>query len=66
MEGKCCTEVCPEFNKITDNAIIPLTERVVDIDNGQLGWREVRFRRRSAVVLEIVLVSISSRQAQPA
>jgi succinate dehydrogenase / fumarate reductase iron-sulfur subunit len=27
---KCCTEVCPEHIKITDNAIIPLKERVAD------------------------------------
>jgi succinate dehydrogenase / fumarate reductase, iron-sulfur subunit len=27
---KCCTTVCPEGIKITDNAIIPLKERVVD------------------------------------
>ena len=27
---KCCTQVCPEEIKITDNAIIPLKERVVD------------------------------------
>jgi succinate dehydrogenase / fumarate reductase iron-sulfur subunit len=27
---KCCTTVCPEEIKITDNAIIPLKERVVD------------------------------------
>ena len=27
---KCCTEVCPEHIKITDNGIIPLKERVVD------------------------------------
>ncbi len=27
---KCCTVVCPENIKITDNAIIPLKERVVD------------------------------------
>ncbi len=26
---KCCTEVCPEHIKITDNAIIPLKERIV-------------------------------------
>ena len=26
---KCCTEVCPEHIKITDNGIIPLKERVV-------------------------------------
>jgi len=27
---RCCTEVCPEHINITDNAIIPLKERVVD------------------------------------
>ena len=27
---KCCTEVCPEHIHITDNALIPLKERVAD------------------------------------
>ncbi len=27
---KCCTEVCPEGIRITDNAIIPMKERVAD------------------------------------
>ena len=27
---KCCTKVCPENITITDNAIIPLKERIVD------------------------------------
>jgi succinate dehydrogenase / fumarate reductase iron-sulfur subunit len=27
---KCCTEICPEGIHITDNAIIPLKERVID------------------------------------
>ena len=27
---KCCTQVCPEHITITDNAIIPLKERIVD------------------------------------
>lgn len=27
---KCCTEVCPEHIRITDNAIIPMKERVAD------------------------------------
>jgi succinate dehydrogenase / fumarate reductase iron-sulfur subunit len=27
---KCCTKVCPEHIGITDNAIIPMKERVVD------------------------------------
>jgi succinate dehydrogenase / fumarate reductase iron-sulfur subunit len=25
---RCCTEICPEHINITDNAIIPLKERV--------------------------------------
>ena len=28
---KCCQEVCPEHIKVTDNAIIPLKERVADL-----------------------------------
>ncbi|MDQ5855959.1 MAG: succinate dehydrogenase/fumarate reductase iron-sulfur subunit [Actinomycetota bacterium] len=28
---KCCTEVCPKHIKITDNALIPMKERVADI-----------------------------------
>ena len=35
---KCCTEVCPEGIKITDNAIIPMKERVADDY-----WDPVRF-----------------------
>ncbi len=27
---KCCTKVCPEHITITDNALIPMKERVVD------------------------------------
>ena len=27
---RCCTDVCPEHIQITDNAIIPIKERVVD------------------------------------
>jgi succinate dehydrogenase / fumarate reductase iron-sulfur subunit len=27
---KCCTEVCPADIHITDNAIIPMKERIVD------------------------------------
>jgi len=40
---KCCTEVCPESIKITDNAIIPLKERVVDdfFDPLRWAWRKV-------------------------
>ena len=35
---KCCTEVCPEHIKITDNAIIPMKERVVDVKYDPLRW----------------------------
>jgi succinate dehydrogenase / fumarate reductase iron-sulfur subunit len=34
---KCCTKVCPEHITITDNAIIPLKERVVDRHFDPLG-----------------------------
>ena len=34
---KCCTKVCPESITITDNAIIPLKERVVDQHFDPLG-----------------------------
>ena len=41
---KCCTEVCPEDIHITDNAIIPLKERVVDQYYDPLVWlvRKIR------------------------
>ena len=35
---KCCTEVCPEHIKLTDNAIIPLKERVADIYFDPVMW----------------------------
>jgi succinate dehydrogenase / fumarate reductase iron-sulfur subunit len=35
---KCCTEVCPEDIHITDNAIIPLKERVVDARYDPIAW----------------------------
>ena len=35
---KCCSEVCPEGIRITDNAIIPLKERVVDEFYDPLVW----------------------------
>lgn len=35
---RCCTEVCPEHINITDNAIIPLKERVVDRYYDPLTW----------------------------
>ena len=35
---KCCSEVCPEGIHITDNAIIPLKERVVDRKYDPIAW----------------------------
>jgi len=41
---KCCTKVCPEHITITDNAIIPLKERVVDefYDPFAWLWKKIR------------------------
>jgi succinate dehydrogenase / fumarate reductase, iron-sulfur subunit len=43
---KCCTEVCPEDIHITDNAIIPLKERVVDARYDPLTRLARALRRR--------------------
>ncbi|HEU0008308.1 MAG TPA: succinate dehydrogenase/fumarate reductase iron-sulfur subunit [Verrucomicrobiae bacterium] len=42
---KCCTHVCPEDIAITDNAIIPLKERVVDEFYDPLGWLWKKMKR---------------------
>ena len=42
---KCCTEVCPEHIHITDNAIIPLKERMADSYFDPVRWL-ARFGRR--------------------
>ncbi len=44
---KCCTEVCPEHIRITDNGIIPMKERVVDryYDPVMMLWNKVRGKR---------------------
>ncbi|MCL5076726.1 MAG: hypothetical protein M1288_01180, partial [Actinobacteria bacterium] len=44
---KCCTEVCPEHIKITDNAIIPLKERVVDASYDPISWLGRKITRRT-------------------
>jgi hypothetical protein len=44
---KCCTEVCPEHIKITDNAIIPLKERVVDASYDPVAWLGRKIRNRT-------------------
>ena len=43
---KCCSEVCPEHIKITDNAIIPMKERVVDRRYDPLVWLGRKIFRR--------------------
>jgi succinate dehydrogenase / fumarate reductase iron-sulfur subunit len=47
---KCCTDVCPEHIRITDNAIIPLKERVADeyYDPFRLLWRKLRGQSAAA------------------
>ncbi len=44
---KCCSEVCPEGIHITDNALIPMKERVVDRKYKPLTWLGSTIRRRS-------------------
>jgi len=44
---KCCGEVCPENIHITDNALIPMKERVVDRKYVPLTWLGNTIRRRT-------------------
>ena len=48
---KCCTEVCPEHIHITDNAIIPLKERMADEFFDPVVWllRKLRGPARAGV-----------------
>ncbi|MHB1969969.1 MAG: succinate dehydrogenase/fumarate reductase iron-sulfur subunit, partial [Acidimicrobiales bacterium] len=55
----CCTEVCPEHIKITDNAIIPLKERVVDAHYDPLAWLGRTIRRMK-------MASAAAAAVQPA
>ena len=48
---KCCTEVCPESIHITDNAIIPLKERVVDSYYDPVAWLGRKIGRRGRKAL---------------
>ncbi|GAA2996765.1 succinate dehydrogenase/fumarate reductase iron-sulfur subunit [Streptomyces fulvorobeus] len=43
---KCCTEVCPENIRITDNALIPLKERAADRAYDPLVWLGNKIGRR--------------------
>ena len=42
-------EVCPEGIHITDNAIIPLKERVVDAHYDPVAWLGRKIRRKTKV-----------------
>ncbi|MGX7826850.1 succinate dehydrogenase/fumarate reductase iron-sulfur subunit [Actinokineospora sp. 24-640] len=44
---KCCTEVCPEHIKITDNALIPMKERVADRKYDPIVWLGNKLFKRS-------------------
>src|SRR5918996_17905 len=57
---KCCTEVCPEGIKITDNAIIPMKERVVDRSFDPVVWLGARIRRRDTRIEPDVAPSSAS------
>ncbi|GAA1857388.1 succinate dehydrogenase/fumarate reductase iron-sulfur subunit [Myceligenerans crystallogenes] len=43
---RCCTDVCPEGIKITDNALIPMKERVADRRYDPLVWLGRTISRR--------------------
>lgn len=46
---KCCTDVCPEGIQITDNALIPMKERVVDRRYDPIVWLGNKiFKRKGA------------------
>ena len=61
---KCCTEVCPEHIKITDNAIIPMKERVVDTMYDPLVWLGNKIPRRSTVAANRALYSGDTVKAE--
>ncbi|MCU1490447.1 MAG: succinate dehydrogenase/fumarate reductase iron-sulfur subunit [Acidimicrobiaceae bacterium] len=58
---KCCTEVCPEGIHITDNAIIPLKERVVDVRYDPVLWLGRKlFGRREPLASSAVASKVRS------
>ncbi|MBA3580453.1 MAG: succinate dehydrogenase/fumarate reductase iron-sulfur subunit [Gemmatimonadaceae bacterium] len=66
----CCTKVCPENITITDNAIIPLKERVVDRHYDPLTklvrlFRGKRDKGRAEIPAEDPVLHGSSRSANP-
>jgi succinate dehydrogenase / fumarate reductase iron-sulfur subunit len=66
---KCCSEVCPEHIKITDNAIIPLKERVADeyYDPVRAAWRKLRGKSASGRAgTPLPVLPGATKPAQPA
>jgi succinate dehydrogenase / fumarate reductase iron-sulfur subunit len=61
---KCCTEVCPEHIKITDNAIIPMKERVADTKYDPLVWLGTKIPRRSTMAASRSLSSGDTTAAE--
>jgi succinate dehydrogenase / fumarate reductase iron-sulfur subunit len=61
---KCCTEVCPENIKITDNAIIPMKERVVDTMYDPMVWLGNKIPRRSAMAASKSLAGGDAAEAE--
>src|SRR2546423_4401176 len=57
---KCCTEVCPEHIKITDNAIIPMKERVVDRRYDPVVWLGRKIFRRDHVDAQVRSYAMAS------
>ncbi|HUY67450.1 MAG TPA: succinate dehydrogenase/fumarate reductase iron-sulfur subunit [Acidimicrobiales bacterium] len=65
---KCCTEVCPEHIKITDNAIIPLKERVVDASYDPVAWlgrKILKRKKRSATEASATSPATGPAAVQP-
>jgi succinate dehydrogenase / fumarate reductase iron-sulfur subunit len=56
---KCCTEVCPEHIKITDNGIIPMKERVVDRRYDPLVWLGRKIFRRDQLPAESTAAGVT-------
>jgi succinate dehydrogenase / fumarate reductase iron-sulfur subunit len=63
---KCCTEVCPEHIKITDNAIIPMKERVVDNKYDPLVWLGRKIFRRDQFAVEAPVAALTTHPKPPA
>ena len=63
---KCCTEVCPEHIKITDNGIIPLKERVVDARYDPVAWLGRKILGRKVAPVPPLAAMPSPIHASPA